>query len=323
MDRNYIQELGRIAIGSRLKQLTEILMKDMVDVYRELQVDFEPRWFTFVLLLKNEGKLSLTDIARRLNQTHVAANQVANALEKKKLIESVKDKNDQRKRMLKLSRKGRKLVEELEPVWAGVDQAVAQLLKDAGSDLFAEIAKIENAIRERSMHDRLKEKIDAEIASRTAIIPYKPVHKHLFIDLNLDWLKEYFEVEPYDQKLLFNPDKEIIDKGGQILMVTYREEIIGTVALLKVNDRVCEMTKMALRKPYRGRGIGRRMLQAVFDLAKKEGFQKLTLLTSPKLEHALRLYRAFGFTESTEPSLLLSNLGRPSIQMEIQLNQST
>ena len=52
MKQNYIQELGNIAIASRLKQLTEILMKDMAKIYKEIHIDFEPRWFTLIHLLK-------------------------------------------------------------------------------------------------------------------------------------------------------------------------------------------------------------------------------------------------------------------------------
>jgi N-acetylglutamate synthase-like GNAT family acetyltransferase/DNA-binding MarR family transcriptional regulator len=319
MNRNYIQELGKIAIASRLKQLTEVLTKDMARVYKELQVDFEPRWFTFVHLLKNEGQLSLTEISRRLNQTHVAANQVANALEKAKLIETGRDRNDNRKRLLKLSKKGQKLVESLEPVWKGVEHAIDGLLSETGSDLFEEIEKIEKALYQRSIYHRIRESVNDEIIKRVKMIPYKPVHKHAFIDLNLEWLKKYFEVEPHDEKLLFNPDEEIIEKGGDILIATYNEEIIGTAAILKVNTRVCELTKMAVTEKLQGHGIGHRLLESVMAIAREKGYQKLILLTSPRLKNAMSLYKSFGFKESHEASLLLKNLERSSIQMEIEL----
>ncbi|MCB2222382.1 MAG: bifunctional helix-turn-helix transcriptional regulator/GNAT family N-acetyltransferase [Bacteroidetes bacterium] len=319
MNRNYIQELGIIAIASRLKQLTEVLTKDMAKVYSELHVDFEPRWFTFVHLLKKEGKLSLTEISRKLNQTHVAANQVANALEKAKLIETSRDRNDNRKRLLTLSTKGQQLVEELEPVWKGVENAVDGLLKEAGSNLFEEIEKIETGLLQKSIYERIRENVNAEIVSRVKIISYKPVYKHAFIDLNLRWLEKYFEVEPHDKKLLFNPDEEIIEKGGDILIATYLDEVIGTVAILKVSKRVGELTKMAVQENLQGHGIGHKLMESAILLARNKGYKKLTLLTSPRLEKAVNLYKNFGFSESHEPSLLLNNLDRSSIQMEIIL----
>lgn len=319
MGHNYIQELGAIAIGSRLKHLTELLMKDLAVVYRELDFEFEPRWFTFIHLLSTKQKLPLTVIAQQLNQTHVAANQVANALEKKKLIESIKDKRDQRKRILKLSRKGKNLVKELAPVWKAVEDAVNELLSESGSDLFPAIQKLEKAIEQKPMQARIKEKVNAEIHQNLSIINYTSVHKHHFIDLNLAWLNEHFEVEPHDEKLLFNPDEEIIDKGGHILMGSYNNEVIATIALLKVSSTLCELTKMAVAEKYRGRGIGRRLLSAAIEEAKNRGFQNITLLTSPKLERAVNLYKSFGFKETTGTSILLQNLDRCSIQMELKI----
>jgi N-acetylglutamate synthase-like GNAT family acetyltransferase/DNA-binding MarR family transcriptional regulator len=319
MEENYIIKLGKIAIASRLKQLTEVLMRDMIKIYQEYHVEFEPRWFTFVHLLKTEGKLSLTDIAKRLNQSHVAANQVANSLEKYKLIETTRDQSDQRKRILQLSKKGRQLLTELEPVWIAVEKAVDELLKESGSSLFDEIEKIEKALNNRSMYHRIRKKVNQEILDQTKVIRYKPVHKLDFIDLNLAWLKKYFEVEPHDQKLLFNPDEEIIDKGGDILLTSYHDKIIGTVALLKVSPDVGELTKMTVDEKFQGHGIGHKLLDSVIQLATEKGYKKLILLTSQKLEHALKLYKSFGFSESNEHSLLLENLERPSIQLEVYL----
>ena len=39
------------------------------------------------------------------------------------------------------------------------------------------------------------------------ILPYQPKYKNDFVTLNLDWLEEYFEVEPYDKKI-FQPNNK-------------------------------------------------------------------------------------------------------------------
>ena len=48
---NFIKELGPLALGTRIKNLSELLMKDMARVYKEYGVDFEPRWFTLFQLI--------------------------------------------------------------------------------------------------------------------------------------------------------------------------------------------------------------------------------------------------------------------------------
>ena len=51
----FINELGTLALGSRIKNLGELLMRDMAKVYKEQNIDFEPRWFTlFQLILRME-----------------------------------------------------------------------------------------------------------------------------------------------------------------------------------------------------------------------------------------------------------------------------
>jgi len=319
MEPNYIQELGNLAIATRLKQFTELLMRDMVKIYKEQRFKFEPRWFTFVHLLSKEGQLSLTEIARRLNQTHVAANQVANALEKNKLIKVNKDKHDSRKRMITLNKNGYELVKKLEPIWDAVELAVDRLFREASVDFLHDIEKIEIQLFSKTMYERIKETIKQEMLKDLKIISYKPVYKYAFIDLNLAWLEKYFKVEPYDRQMLFNPDEEIIGKGGDILLTELRGEIIGTAALLKVNPKLCELTKMTVSEKFRGMGIGHKLLVSAKTLAQTKGYKKITLLTNPKMEYAVNLYRKFGFVESQEPSLLMKNLKRESIQMELKL----
>ena len=41
--KHYIEELGNMALASRLKQITDLLMRDMVRVYNDLDIPFEPR----------------------------------------------------------------------------------------------------------------------------------------------------------------------------------------------------------------------------------------------------------------------------------------
>ena len=319
MDRNYIQELGLLAIASRLKNLSDLLVRDLTIIYKESDIGFEPRWFTFVHLLNKEGQLSITEIAARLNQTHPAVNQVANVLEKENLVISSKDSNDSRKRLIRLSKKGSKLVNDIQPVWDAVEKTVANLISESGSSLFTELEKVEEHLAKKSIYDRIKSQIRSDLLEGIEIIKYRPIYKSYFIDLNLAWLEKYFTVEPHDKQLLFNPEEEIIGKGGEILLIKYREKIIGTSALLHVNATVCELTKMAIKENMQGYGIGRKLLEAMIKLAQSNGYEKMTLLTSIRLEYAVRLYKSVGFTESHETSLLLQNLKRPSIQMELNL----
>lgn len=129
------------------------------------------------------------------------------------------------------------------------------------------------------------------------IIPYNPTHKKVFYDLNIAWLENYFYVEPYDREVLSHPEKYIIAPGGHIFFAIEKGQAIGTFALLKRENGVFELTKMAVDINQRGKGIGKQLLQHCIDFAKSENFQGLFLYSNTALENAIHLYRKFGFKE--------------------------
>ena len=148
--------MGSLALATRLKNLSERLAKDVATIYKESDFDFEPRWFAVVYALKDGEELSVTELAGLLQQTHPAVNQVANVLVKKKLVIESKDNLDQRKRLLKLSKKGTELVTKMEDLWHKIKIANDQLLAQSKANFLEDIKNIEEALDEKSMYDRVK-----------------------------------------------------------------------------------------------------------------------------------------------------------------------
>lgn len=109
-------------------------------------------------------------------------------------------------------------------------------------------------------------------------------------------------VEPHDREVLGNPECIILAGGGQILFaVDEADRAIGTVALMPQGDGLWELTKMAVSPPARGRGIGRRLMEAVLDLYRTLGGRGLFLESSSKLPTALALYESVGFHHHPAP----------------------
>ena len=54
------------------------------------------------------------------------------------------------------------------------------------------------------------------------IINYKSDYAKDFYDLNIEWLKTFFYVEPFDEEVLSKPHIYIIDKGGYIFFAVKR-----------------------------------------------------------------------------------------------------
>ncbi|TBV26793.1 GNAT family N-acetyltransferase [Meridianimaribacter sp. CL38] len=133
---------------------------------------------------------------------------------------------------------------------------------------------------------------------QTEIIPFDSRYSQHFYDLNIEWLKTYFYVEPYDEEVLSKPEGYIINKGGFIFFAKLNETILGTVALMPTSTKnVFELTKMAVSPKHRGYKIGQQLMQYCIEFAKQHQFKALMLYSNTKLENAIYIYRKYGFIE--------------------------
>lgn len=129
------------------------------------------------------------------------------------------------------------------------------------------------------------------------IIPFSADLTEPIKTLNIEWLKKYFKIEPKDEKVLSNPQEEIIDKGGMIFYAKYKGDIVGTVSLIKMNDAEFELSKMAVTDGVQGLGIGKKLLQHCVEVAQENGVEKIILYSNRTLKPAIHLYEKFGFEE--------------------------
>lgn len=146
------------------------------------------------------------------------------------------------------------------------------------------------------------------------IIPYEKHHRHRFRELNEAWITRYFKLEEPDRRALNDPEGYIIDKGGFIFMALYDGNVVGACALIKIDDEVVELAKMAVDDNVQGKGIGYALGTACIDKAREMGFEKIVLLSNTKLKPAIHLYRKLGFVEVQLPP---TEYERADIKMEI------
>ncbi|RED45400.1 acetyltransferase (GNAT) family protein [Winogradskyella eximia] len=130
------------------------------------------------------------------------------------------------------------------------------------------------------------------------IIDFNKQYAQDFYKLNIEWLKTFFYVEDYDEEVLSQPDKYIINKGGFIFFVLKNNKVIGTAALMPTEKSgILELTKMAVLPEERGQKIGQQLLHHCIDFGKSKKLDGLLLYSSRKLENAIYLYRKYGFVE--------------------------
>ena len=82
------------------------------------------------------------------------------------------------------------------------------------------------------------------------IVNFEPHYAIHFYDLNIEWLKTFFYVEPYDEAVLSNPKVYILDKGGFIFFAVKDDAVVGTAALMPTTDAgIFELTKIPVIRP--------------------------------------------------------------------------
>ncbi|HVM88175.1 MAG TPA: GNAT family N-acetyltransferase [Puia sp.] len=129
----------------------------------------------------------------------------------------------------------------------------------------------------------------------TQIIEYEDKYKEDFRKLNFEWLDKYQLLESHDQLVLNDPQGTIIDRGGFIYLARIGEEIVGTAGLAKEQEGEYELIKMAVARPFRGRGISKLLIEKCLEKAKEIGAQKILLYSNSQLQTAISLYSKYGF----------------------------
>ena len=109
------------------------------------------------------------------------------------------------------------------------------------------------------------------------IIDFSAEHAEAFKQLNLAWITEHWRVEAADLKALDTPFESIIDVGGAILIGELGSAVVGTVALIPLEEGTLELAKMTVSKAARGTGLGLALGRAALVRAKAMGAQKVYL----------------------------------------------
>ncbi len=97
-------------------------------------------------------------------------------------------------------------------------------------------------------------------------------------------------------KDLSDIESNYTNSGGAFFVLLDADNVIGTVAICRDSDTICELCRMYLATNYRRRGLGRLLFSRATETAIRRGFREMRLETAAVLVEAIALYESAGFT---------------------------
>lgn len=93
-------------------------------------------------------------------------------------------------------------------------------------------------------------------------------------------------------------EADLADPGGHygaVWVALDEGDVVGSVAVRDLGDGQAELKRMYLEPNYRGRGLGRQLLERALTWASAQGLDAVVLDTAEQMTGAQRLYESAGF----------------------------
>ncbi len=157
--KDKLQEYAELGLGSRLKRLSEYLMRETQLIYNACHIDFDPYLFPVFKFIVDHTTTTTTTIQEGLQFTQPAITQSLKKLTEKKLVTYKIDTSDKRKKLFTLTTKGKDLHQQMIPIWAIIDEQVKWLTEGSAIGLTHHLTHLENQFAEKSLSNRILEKL--------------------------------------------------------------------------------------------------------------------------------------------------------------------
>jgi len=299
-----IKKLGYLAGVTRFRRISEKLYIDGDKIYKEAGIDFKASWFpVYYVLAISESPLTIMQIAEQIDFTHITVKNIIRELEKVELVSVIPNPEDLRSKLVSLSTKGQRLVYRLKPLWISFSTALKKIFQTGHPDFMNILNRIDHQI-EKNAINRIVAQPDSE---SVIVIDYRPsLNKH-FYALAGPWLTGEVngKLEEEDGTTLQNPDEAHFKEGGFLFYARHKGQIVGFVALKRLDDETFECAKLYINPNYRNLGIDTKLIERCISRCMENEARELWLQTTMRIPEAYKLYYTLGFVDKEAPAQML------------------
>jgi DNA-binding MarR family transcriptional regulator len=149
-----------------LRLLQAAMDADIARVYAEAQISgVKPNFVMELIRLHARGPMTITELAGSVQRTHSATSQKVAAMRAAGLVRTTVGA-DARSKKVTLTAKARRIIGRLAAEWRATEAAIAEIEAEIPYPLSQVATDIEEALRRKSFHDRIVEKLADDPAWR-------------------------------------------------------------------------------------------------------------------------------------------------------------
>lgn len=142
-----------------LRLLQEAMDAEIAQLYTEAHIDgLKPSFVMELIRLHIRGPMTITELAESVQRTHSAMSQKVAAMRAAGLVLTTAG-TDARSKKVTLTTKAAGVVDRLAAEWRATEAAVAEIEAQIPYPLSQMVSDIEEALRRKSFHDRIAEKL--------------------------------------------------------------------------------------------------------------------------------------------------------------------
>ena len=149
-----------------MRLLQEAMDADIGRLYTEAGIEgLKPSFVMELIRLHVRGPMTITELAESVQRTHSAISQKVAAMRTAGLVQTTVGP-DARSKRVTLTAAANAIVDRLMAEWRATEAAIAELDAEIPYPLTQVVTDIEEALRRKSFHDRIAEKLAEDSAWR-------------------------------------------------------------------------------------------------------------------------------------------------------------